>query len=62
MYFAEDIPNNKSVLGSTMAKLIGKIAPDLSILEFGYWDEEPNLRNEQGEQWYPKAENSKYDV
>ena len=62
MYFAEDIPNNKSALGSTMAKLIGKIAPDLSILEFGYWDEEPNLRNEQCEQWYPKAENPKYDV
>lgn len=50
-YFAPDVPHDRCVSDSVNVKAIEKIAPDLPILEFGYWDGKANLRDQSGSEW-----------
>lgn len=49
--FAQDVPNDQCVFDSVNVKAIEKIAPDLPILEFGYWDGKANLRDQSDSDW-----------
>lgn len=54
--FAEDVPNGNQILNSEIARAIKQIEPNISVLEFSYWFNEPQLQTNE-DKWYPSLDN-----
>lgn len=59
--FAEDVDKDKCVLESVNVKILNEMQIDIPILELGYWDENPVLRDEKGEDWMNPNKNRVLD-